>query len=99
MSWDTREWLVIVETAPGMATGEQLEPFRFALLANAAAIAPVASFDPARRALTAQFEVVAGRRKDAALRGCFAYWGGLAAAGTPLPTVSTLLVAPRADAG
>jgi hypothetical protein len=98
MQRDAGEWIVIAETAPGMATGEQLGPFRFALRANEASIAPVASFDPARRSLTAQFEVLAGRRKDAALRGCFVYWGALAAAGTPLPTASTLLVAPHGDA-
>jgi hypothetical protein len=99
MSRDTGEWIVIAETAPGAATGEQLGPFLRALLANAASIAPAASFDPDTNALTAQFEVFAASREDAALRGCFAYWGALAAAGAPLPPASTLLVAPRANAG
>jgi hypothetical protein len=99
MSKDVGEWTVIAEKAPGAATGEQLGPFLRALLANAASIAPVASFDPDTDALTAQFEVVADSREDAALRGCFAYWGALAAAGAPLTAVSTLLVAPHEDAG
>lgn len=92
-------WTVIVETPAGAATRDHLGPFLRALLANAAAVAPAASFDAEASALTAHFDVFADTREEAALRGCFAYWGAIAAAGVQLADDSTVLVAPRANAG
>jgi hypothetical protein len=93
------EWTVIVETPPGVARDVHLGPFLRALLANAGAIAPAASFDAGNGVLAAQFQVFADDRDDAALRGCFAYWGAVAAAGVISRSASTLLVAPVDDAG
>src|SRR5918992_1515620 len=73
-------WTVVVETRAGGVTQDHLGPFLRALLANAAAIAPAASFDGEARTLAAQFQVFADTRDEAALRGCFAYWGAIAAA-------------------
>jgi hypothetical protein len=94
------EWTIIVETPPRAApTTVELGAFRRALQGNPAARDPAASFDLAAGALAAQFQVVAESREAAALRGCFAYWGAVAAAGVAVGAESTVLVAPLEDAG
>jgi hypothetical protein len=90
-------WTVVVATPAGAVTQDHLGPFLRALLANAGAIAPAASFDADTRTLAARFQVFADTRDDAALRGCFAYWGAVAAAGVELDAEPTLEVAPSGD--
>lgn len=94
------EWTIIVETRPGAApTAEALGAFRRALSGNPAAREPVASFDEADGTLAAQFQVIADSSGAAALRGCFAYWGAIAAAGVAVDAQAIVLVAPLEDAG
>jgi hypothetical protein len=94
------EWTIIVETPPGVAsTTDEVNAFQRGLYANAAARDPAASFDQSAGTIAAQFQVVADSRETAALRGCFAYWGAIAAAGLVLDAESTVFVAPLEDAG
>jgi hypothetical protein len=94
------EWTVIVETpTEAAATAHEVELLRRALSRNPAARDPAASFDREAETLGAQFQVVAGSREAAAMRGCFAYWGAIAAAGMKLSPESAVLVAPLEDAG
>jgi hypothetical protein len=94
------DWTVIVETSPGAATKAiEIKAFRRALYTNPAVRDPAASFEPAVGALAAQFQVVAHSSEAAALRGCFAYWGAIAAAGVAPDAEPTVLVAPLEDAG
>jgi hypothetical protein len=94
------DWTIVVETPPAVTpTLAELEAFRRALRASPAAREPAASFDQASGTLAAQFQLVAESREAAAVRGCFAYWGAIAAAGVAIDADSTVLVAPIEDAG
>ena len=94
------EWTVIVETPPRAVTAkDEIDAFRRALSANPAARHPAASFDPVAGTFVAQFQVVAETSEAAALRGCFANWGSIVAAGVAFDAESSVFVAPPGDAG